>query len=479
MERRCLVCSVREEEIRAHARVLLTYACGRVRVVVPMSGPWEEPLETTEGEVYMADESIDGEGLVGNQFQAANEDVVSKEIVPPAVRMPKREEHELASGADIAPTKSDEQLADAKLEGGLPENFVKTDPPIQPVEVTIPARKKRKPLSTQGPFHVPTLRHFCSSTRIPQTLEHLVLNSLSENRRLEHTLIHGRMGCGSMLLARALVRELAATRVVEIEALRGCTPVILSRAINRVADGGVLLVRHIEMFDENCDSMLIDALGDGNTPVGEQVRRSAISDSSIVSLADFDPTKPLQNKNDDSQDALSKHRKRLNFTLIATAHLTSRIGYRVRTRFEHLVHLRKDQSALREAVVRSLQRRGLAVTTDAYPTLERILASVDDCAEHLARCMRLRAEIEGVDCIDADLARSIITEDLPTRLPDEQYAAALTRHLCGRRIKVASDEEISRLVEETGWGEAAVRGALMITIREESARRTKTPNILT
>jgi len=164
-------------------------------------------------------------------------------------------------------------------------------------------------------------------------------------------------------------------------------------------------------------------------------------------------------------------RRACDFTLIGTAHFITRIGYRIRTRFDHMIHLRKDPRGLRAAVVGAAERHGVFVTTDAYSSLERFLRTTDDCAEQLVHALITRAEIEGVRLIDAELAVSVIAEDLPGRIADETYATSLQRHLGGRRITEVSDEEVARINNETGWGESAVRGALFLVIHDDRHKR--------
>ena len=115
-------------------------------------------------------------------------------------------------------------------------------PPGAPLHNTPPERAPtRSPLDTVSTasskrannpiFHAPTLKHFATSSRTPQILESYILRALRENRRLDHILIHGRAGSGTTLLARALIRDFAPKRVIELDALKGCDPQRLQRAI--------------------------------------------------------------------------------------------------------------------------------------------------------------------------------------------------------------------------------------------------------
>jgi hypothetical protein len=107
-----------------------------------------------------------------------------------------------------------------------------------------------------------------------------------------------------------------------------------------------------------------------------------------------------------------EQRRAPRFTLIGTSHILQRLGYAVRTAFDHLVHLREDPKALRRAVVRSLRLRGIAVTNDAAPVFERMLGTVYDCAETLVQTCIERVELE------CDLAPDPAMRPRPTACVD-------------------------------------------------------------
>lgn len=332
----------------------------------------------------------------------------------------------------------------------------------------VKTREVRPARREQRVFPVPTLRHFQSTQRVPQVLEGLVNKALSENRLLDHILLHGLPGCGSAVVAQALTREYAPKRCVEFDALEGCTTRKLSRAIETVSGGGVLLIRHIEVLDASCDVMLSEALGMGEPSVGVNPVSGSSTDTESGSIDERIARSARQNLGGANQ----RLRRKCDFTLIGTAHYVTRIGYRVRTRFDQMIHLRKDPRGLRAAVVMAAAREGIHMTSDAYPVLERFLRTTDDCAEQVVHALVMRAEIECVKVIDAQLATSVITEDLPSRIADEIYAAALQRHMGGRRVTEVTDEEVDRINQETGWGESAVRGALFLVIHEDRQKRS-------
>jgi hypothetical protein len=360
---------------------------------------------------------------------------------------------------------------------------------------------QRSPGNSDGFFQIPTLHHFTSSFGVERVLEQLVEKSLQENRRLDHVLLHGGMGSGTTLVARALVRDLAPDRCVELDVLDGVDEGTLRSAIREVRDGGVLLIRHIEVLDGSGERLLLECigrktdLGTGRFATGEgssRRRRSA-----KARFEDFDPTSPKRGR--------SRRPIRGNFTLIGTAHMTQTIGYQLRCRFDHLIHLRKDPVGTRIAVCRALARRGVDVAESAYPVADRFLGTIGDVAEQFTQAILARVEIEGLgsvpsaggsariscdgspivvagglDCkgngrrvVTAELLESIVVHDMPCRLPDEMYAHALGIHLAGRRVHRLTDAEVARINHETGWGETAVRAALVLFHRMQQSRSSR------
>jgi Holliday junction resolvasome RuvABC ATP-dependent DNA helicase subunit len=347
---------------------------------------------------------------------------------------------------------------------GLPPSIPMVNQPARPGMVREDRPKRRE----QRVFPVPTLRHFQSTQRVPQVLESLVTKALSENRLLDHILLHGLPGCGSAAVAQALTREYAPKRCVEFDALEGCTPRTLARAIDRVSGGGLLLIRHIEVLDASCDMVLGEALGRGEPTVGTKPANGESTPSDDDSVDERISRSARVNIGGNTQ---RRGRRACDFTLIGTAHFITRIGYRVRTRFDHMIHLRKDPRGLRAAVVGAVARHGVVVGADTYSHLEQFLRTTDDCAEQVVHALVTRANIEGVSTIDATLTASVITEDLPCRIADETYATSLQRHLGGRRVTEVSDEEVARINSETGWGESAVRGALFLIVHDDRTKR--------
>jgi hypothetical protein len=239
----------------------------------------------------------------------------------------------------------------------------------------------RRPL-----FELPTIAHFLSYSRTPQYVEARIVRALAERRPLDHMLVHGVPGSGTTLFARAIVRDYAPRRVVELDALAGITLTQLARAIDRVGDLGVLVIRHIELLETPCEDLLARAMrGEPVSPRMEGPVRAMPGETPLDRII-------RQSAAEGRPAPETRHPPR--FTLIGTSHILQRLGYALRTAFDHLVHLREDPKALRRAVVRSLRLRGIAVTNDAAPVLERMLGTVYDCAETLVQTCIERVDLE-------------------------------------------------------------------------------------
>lgn len=380
-------------------------------------------------------------------------------------------------------------------------------------------RGGRRPASSAAIFEVPTIAHFLSYSRTPQFVEARIVRALAERRPLDHMLVHGVPGSGTTIFARAIVRDYAPRRVVEIDAIEGVTQQKLIRAIQRTGDMGVLLLRHIELLDAECDELLACAMRGG--PVRQRPPTTRLRMPGETSIDRIVQDSAVNDRN------LAGPTRAPRFTVIATSHVFQRLGYSIRTSFDHLVHLRDDPKALRRACVRSLRLRGVDVDNDAAAVFERMVGTVHDCAETLVRACLERIELErdlardaelraaidtesdapnsrnaaapphgheasahhdrhdgpaervpsgkdrgSVRCtIGYDLARSIVEEDLPCRLGDEHYAAALRRHLAGRSIEAPNEGELAELASKLGWSATVVRSAVQTVIREDAARR--------
>jgi hypothetical protein len=162
-------------------------------------------------------------------------------------------------------------------------------------------------------------------------------------------------------------------------------------------------------------------------------------------------------------------------TIIGTALIPARLPYALRSRFEQMVHLRSDPKALRAAMARVLRPHGITLAENCFRRAERVLGALTDGTEPLSRAVLARALLEGVTIVDDDLLQSIVEEDLPSRLPDTLYAAALRDHLGGRKVKCASDDEVARIAQETGWGTIAAQSAISTMLRENRARKRAEP----
>jgi hypothetical protein len=327
-----------------------------------------------------------------------------------------------------------------------------------------------EPNSSRIDFTIPTLRHFSTYTRVQHTLEGYVVRALAENRRLDHVLIHGRPGSGTTVLARALVRDYAPSRVEELDALGGLPSAKLRRALIKANRRGVVLIRHIELLDNECAHMVINymagkpmlrAEGEGGSMrmPWESERDREIAESARPQRGESSPPPPMQPGG----------------TIIGTALIPARLPYALRSRFEQMVHLRSDPKALRAAMARVLRPHGITLAENCFRRAERVLGALTDGTEPLSRAVLARALLEGVTIVDDDLLQSIVEEDLPSRLPDTLYAAALRDHLGGRKVKCASDDEVARIAQETGWGTIAAQSAISTMLRENRARKRAEP----
>lgn len=335
------------------------------------------------------------------------------------------------------------------------------NPPTSEARAQARTRGVRDAQPVAPVFQVHGVSNFLSTSRIPRHLDTLISGSLERDTRLEHILIHGLPGSGTTLLAQALIKDYAPRNVVELDAALGCDQETLRRCIDEVGPRGVLFVRHIEVLDEECDQMLAEFLA-GRSP---RVRRPR----GVIDPSESELDRVISSSA--RSRASASDRRPHDVTLVATAHAMAQVGYIVRTRIEHMFHLREDPKALRNAVLRALRHHAISVDPSAIPQLERVLKSLTDSGEQIARATILRAESDGIRHMDLDTMRSILEDDLACRLPDEAYSSSLRRHLAGRRIDEATPAEIARIEAETGWGAAASESAIHALIREESRRR--------
>lgn len=319
-------------------------------------------------------------------------------------------------------------------------------------------------------FSVQTLKHFASYTRVPQMLEGYVLSALRDDRRLDHMLIHGRAGSGTTVLARALANDYAPTRIDELDPLSGLTTSNLRRALARCNRRGVVLIRHIELLDPEQMHLVADYMA------GKPFDRAARSEGPSMGMRAPGETqldREIAASARDRGDSDQQRGVTPGGTIIGTALLMSRMPYLLRSRFEQLIHLRNDPKAMRAALIRVLGRVGVTIDPASFGRLERVLGTLNESTEHLARTVLARAGFEETDRIDDALMQSIIEEDLPSRVPDVYYAQSLRDHLAGRKVKCATEEEIDRISRETGWGHSATRAAIGTMIRENRVRKCK------
>ena len=330
-----------------------------------------------------------------------------------------------------------------------------------------------KPNSSDIDFGIPTLKHFATFTRVTQTLEGYIVAAMRENRRLDHILIHGRAGSGTTVLARALVRDYAPSRYEELDALTGAPLPKLKRALARANRRGVVLIRHVELLQPDAAHYLAEYMS-GKAFDPEELTQA---EDGLSSLFESPRDREIAASARDS-GAKKAPRERVNpgGTVIATALLAGQLPYLLRSRFEQMIHLRNDPKALRVALARVLRPHGIQVASDAFTRVERVLGTLTESTEQIARAILARAALEQVDAIDDTLMKSIVEEDLADRLPNSHYAASLREHLAGREVKEATHEEIVRIASETGWGDTAARDAIATMIRENrSIKREERP----
>lgn len=328
------------------------------------------------------------------------------------------------------------------------------------------------PNSSALDFSVPTLKHFATFTRVTSVLEGYIVAAMRENRRLDHILIHGNAGSGTTTLARALVRDYAPNRFEELDALSGISFQKLKRALARANRRGVVLIRHVELLDPVSMSYLSAYMS--GKPMEPETRpdMGAFRAPNETELDREIAASARSNPNTDP----ARERFTPGGTVIATALMPSHLHYSLRSRFEQLIGLRNDPKALRVALTRVLRPHGISITADAFPRAERLLGSLTESTEQLARAVLARAQLDETQTIDDTLMKSIIEEDLADRVPISHYAASLREHLGGRKVKEASCEEVHRISDETAWGTSVVRSAITAMIRENRAvQRTERP----
>lgn len=333
--------------------------------------------------------------------------------------------------------------------------------------------KKPTTNTTQVDFSVPTLRHFATYTRVTQTLEAYVLASLRESRRLDHILINGRPGSGTTTLARALVRDYAPERVEELDAQDGLTTQKLLRALMRTNRRGVVLIRHIELIDPVSMQFLVNYMG--GVPLQRAPRPGQGGAQRAPWETDLDRAIADSARGSEGSTDTTRGQALMQLvpggTIIGTCLVASRLHYTLRSRFEQTINLRSDPKALRTALARVLRKHGITIAPTSFARIDRFLGTLTDGTDPLARAVLVRAGIEAVTTVDDELMQSILEDDMPTRVLDTHYAAALRDHLGGRKVKAATVEEVERIASETQWGPTAAQAAIATMLRENRARK--------
>lgn len=316
-------------------------------------------------------------------------------------------------------------------------------------------------------FSVPTLKHFATFTRTTQTLEQCVQSALRESRRLDHVLLTGRPGSGTTVLARALIRDFAPHRVVEIDAQIGVTAARMRRVMAKLQRRGVLFIRHIELLEPEVSHLVAAFMG------GKKIAAS-VDDDEPGSMRPPWESKIDREIANSARNLAPRAEPELlepDATVVGTALVPARLSYLLRGAFEQTFNLRNDPKALRSCISRVLAPHGIRITTECNMRIERVLGNVPDVADPIARSILARAQLDNVAVIRDELMKSILEEDLPNRLHDHQYAAALNEHLGGRKIKVVSSEEVERIAAETCWGPIAAKAAVAALVRERAKRK--------
>lgn len=416
----------------------------------------EEPAESGES---VSGESVSGDSTSGHSTsrESASGQSTPAESTAGADGGEKRVEREpQVNGEPVKPTAK--RRAGSKQKASGAEGASSADP--NRLSPTIN--------STNPVFGVPTLKHFISYSRVTHALEGYVLAALRENRRLDHILIHGRPGTGTTVLARALARDYAPERFEEFDAQGGISYPRLKRALIKANRRGVVLIRHIELLDPQNAALVSAYLA------GKQIERD---DGTPQAHRQRPPWESELDREiaDSARTRDGEERKTAPITpggtIIGTALVPMQINYSMRGKFEQMVHLRSDPKALRATLVRAMKPHRVTIDPACYPRLERVLGTLTDGTEQLARTLLARAAMEGHPYINDELMKSIVEEDLPTRLPDAHYAAALREHLAGRKVREASPGEVERIAHETQWGAMAAHAAIAAMVRENRSRK--------
>jgi hypothetical protein len=330
-----------------------------------------------------------------------------------------------------------------------------------------------------GFFVVPTVAHFLSESRIPQALDHLVRTALRDNKTLEHILISGDAGSGTTLLARALVRDYAPTDFAEIDASIGIEPLVFGSTLASIGPRGVLLIRHIDRLDAECDQMIGHAMGTGVPPPYRPRRGRRGAEHADPAEHDLDRAIAESARMHEPQAPIPQVSPGQRLTVIATTHRVRDIGGLPMRRFTHTFELRREPRAMARAVARAMRKRGIVIAPEAFDHLARVLGSVPDVARTIGQSLVMRREIDGWHEIDAERMRVVLEDDVGERVPGDHYLWALRRHLGARRLASCEtglrdaelDDEVARIAGETGWSARTVREALDNLHLERPERR--------
>ena len=387
----------------------------------------------------------------------------------PAASSPQTKQPDQAvNGESTLPEDQSETTRDVSPPNGRPKKrpMLHIASELERVDGEFNISRPRRTTTPRGEiFSIPTLFHFASSVGVTRVLERLVENALANNRPLDHILLHGPPGSGTTLVARAIVRDLAPKNFVELDLLDGVDQDTLRRALREVRNQGVLLIRHIELLSGANEQFLMSCIARKTVRgTGSFARETPPSTEGVA--------KQKRPMDEYVADAVRRPPLRIdgNFTLIGTAHLTQQIGYQLRGRFDHMIHLRSDPVGIRIAMRHALSRFGLTLDESAHRPIERFVRTIDDIAEQFVQAIVMRAQLEETCHLNDTIIQTVVADDMPGRIADEIYAWALVRHLAGRRVTSVTDNEVERLESETGWGEIAVRAALGLVVRNQATR---------
>ncbi len=240
-------------------------------------------------------------------------------------------------------------------------------------------------------FDAPTLRSFDCPHGSIKLLEAAVDLANMDARRMEHLLITGPAGSGKLVLARAVVRELA-QRAVEVEGESIESLAHLMQLARSMRYRDVLLIRHLDLVPKRGQAHLAVMLDELHAP-----------------RAARPPHELFVRRDPDAQPETVAE-----FTLLATAADPARVLPVLKQHFELTLYLEPPtERGLCSAIRRALAGFGLTAEPAAIQGVAAVTSAWPDCAESIVRVMAIRARAEGVKVINEELVQRWLESDLP------------------------------------------------------------------